>query len=838
MVTTGGRLPLLRDRITAAETYVAGNNAPRRFIPVRTPRDHGQYLLEQLAALQAEVAARPADMRSELAQREVVAVIPHPGAPLVVDALGSRVDHVIGIDPDTGVVLIDAASASLVTLTKKIEIYADDASPAHKLAPDGTIKRAREGIVAPIELIHIARIEQLAGGRLRSHPIEPDRHRWFEVGCRGGYRYPDHTRASRAQLMTALTKLQLLDLARIPEMYEAAEMAYFFLRLTPMQLDAVIAAADCIFEVDVAPPLLRDQFLADDPRGVVRDFVLRAPPVDAPAVIIVDTGIASAHPMLTAALLPGAMARHLPSPDDTHGHGTKMAGLALYRDVGAAYEDGHAAANHWIQSARLLIAPNQGEAVDEHRRAWPLYTQEAIEGAELADPGDRNRIFALTVTRSMQLGADVVTPTTLGSLAIDGLAYARGAERLIIVSAGNARQEQWLTLAEQFPQGQLAEKVHDPAQAANVLTVGAFTSKIALPDEQIYEGARVVALARGGISPYTSCGIAGSGWPIKPDVVMEGGNLAISPGLPDAQVSTLSTLTTSRRFALGRPLGFMSMTSEATAHVARLAADIWSLEPDLRPATVRALIVHAASWTPEMLRQFPTTSDRVCGCGYGVPDEAFARDCATDRATIVIEDAMPNVEVDHVPRAEPPRRIGTPLLRAVRRRRLKLYRLEMPDELGAAEEVELRVTLSFCSEPNKFRKRTYYGLELKWDMQGPHELETQFLERVNHEHRAPDPMRRGRRLRPTIATESFPWAIGPQLRGRGTVQSDRWRGRAVDLAGPKLIAVIPVQGWWADRRALALETMRFSLVVTVRAAGIYEVIKQRIAVPVEAEVPL
>lgn len=182
MVTTGGRLPFLRDRITAVETYVAGNNAPRRILPPRIPRDHGRYLLGQLAALQAEVAARPSDARCELAVREVVAVIPHPDGTLDAEALSSPVDHLVGIDPTTGVVLIDAASADLEALKRKIEIYADDTSPDHEVRADGSTKRSREGIVAPIELIHIARIEQLAGERLRTYPLEPQRARWFEVG--------------------------------------------------------------------------------------------------------------------------------------------------------------------------------------------------------------------------------------------------------------------------------------------------------------------------------------------------------------------------------------------------------------------------------------------------------------------------------------------------------------------------------------------------------------------------------------------------------------------------------------------------------------------------------
>ena len=74
---------------------------------------------------------------------------------------------------------------------------------------------------------------------------------------------------------------------------------------------------------------------------------------------------------------------------------------------------------------------------------------------------------------------------------------------------------------------------HQPAQAANALTVGAFTSRVELPASKDYAEAEVVAKRSGGISPFTSTGIAGNDWAIKPDIVMEGGNLAISGVLPD-----------------------------------------------------------------------------------------------------------------------------------------------------------------------------------------------------------------------------------------------------------------------------------------------------------------
>jgi hypothetical protein len=45
---------------------------------------------------------------------------------------------------------------------------------------------------------------------------------------------------------------------------------------------------------------------------------------------------------------------------------------------------------------------------------------------------------------------------------VDQLSFRDGIGHLMIVSAGNARDDQWLVLAEQHPQLQLAEKITSP----------------------------------------------------------------------------------------------------------------------------------------------------------------------------------------------------------------------------------------------------------------------------------------------------------------------------------------------------------------------------------------
>jgi hypothetical protein len=384
-------------------------------------------------------------------------------------------------------------------------------------------------------------------------------------------------------------------------------------------------------------------------------------------------------------------------------------------------------------------------------------------------------------------------------------------------------------LAELYPQLQLTEKIHHPAQAANVLTVGAFTARVELPKEGDYAEARVVAPRPGGISPYTSTGLVGANWPIKPDVVFEGGNLAVLGALTDSTVPTLSALTTSHRHTHGSPVGLMSMTSEASARVAHLAAHIWSLEPKLRPETVRGLIVHSASWTKAMMEDFTGLNDRLQACGYGVPHERLASECVQGIATIVVEDSMPNAVAEEVPKRKPPKRATTKPTEQKHRRKVKLYKLPLPESLltEADPDVELRVTLSYFTEPNKFGRRTYHGLDLKWDMQGPQESDVAFRQRINALLRPTD--EDGSRVK-LSKTKSFDWDVGIERRSRGTVQSDRWRGKMSALAGDKLIAIYPVLGWWDQRKALKNSEMNFSLVISVFGPGVYAAIKPRVEV--------
>ena len=73
----------------------------------------------------------------------------------------------------------------------------------------------------------------------------------------------------------------------------------------------------------------------------------------------------------------------------------------------------------------------------------------------------------------------------------------------------------------------MTEGVHDPGQAWNAITVGAYTEKNFV-DPSEYPGWQLVA-SPGDLSPSSTTSNSWSRpWPLKPDIVMEGGNTVIN----------------------------------------------------------------------------------------------------------------------------------------------------------------------------------------------------------------------------------------------------------------------------------------------------------------------
>src|SRR5262249_35356900 len=130
----------------------------------------------------------------------------------------------------------------------------------------------------------------------------------------------------------------------------------------------------------------------------------------------------------------------------------------------------------------------------------------------------------------------------------------------------------------------------------NSLCVGSFTMKDQI-NQSNQQYSRIAE--RGGMAPTNSTSLEWeTKWPIKPDVVFEGGNGA-KDNFGGVVLPELELLSTSGDSEAG-PLFSCSGTSPATALAARMAVQIQSEYPSYWPETIRALIAHSATWTHAM----------------------------------------------------------------------------------------------------------------------------------------------------------------------------------------------------------------------------------------------
>lgn len=283
-----------------------------------------------------------------------------------------------------------------------------------------------------------------------------------------------------------------------------------------------------------------------------------------PCVCILDTGVNNGHPLLTHSLSPNDL--HTVHPDDgtadKNGHGTQMAGIALFGDLTDALDsEGRILLTHRLESVKLLRQDGDNEG--EHHGHL---TVEAVSRPEIQAP-DRSRVFSMAITA--RDNRDRGRPSAW-SAALDRLAADSDGDglspRLLVVSGGNiVDNHAWLD----YPNSNSSDSIHDPGQSWNALTVGAFTEKTRITEE----GAEVFTpiAASGGLSPFSTTSMTWEKpWPLKPDVVMEGGNTA-KDVQGAAWMQSLSLLTTHHQ-PEARLLTTANATSAATALCARMAA--------------------------------------------------------------------------------------------------------------------------------------------------------------------------------------------------------------------------------------------------------------------------
>lgn len=588
--------------------------------------------------------------------------------------------------------------------------------------------------------------------------------------------------ASKAKMQQSM-----MTLNSIAELRRAKETADFFDSLPPEQ------QPEWVEEL-----LERSQFPRTDE--------------NVPHVCLLDTGVNNGHPLIRPVLSDDDLHTVEPawSADDNDGHGTAMAGLAMFGDfTGPLSSSAPVTVAHRLESVKILPEDGANHGDAQHHG---YLMSEAVDRTIITDTY-RLRVYGMAITArdNRDRGRPSAWSSTVDRLAVDAEGE-NATPRLILLSGGNINDSNaWAA----YPDSNSTDSIHDPGQAWNGLTVGAYTNltNITESDAEQYEPIAPI----GGLSPFsTTSHTWQKHWPLKPDVVFEGGNVA-NDGLGAVWMPSLSLLTSNHK-PHERLLTTMNATSAATALGCRMAAQLMAQYPDLWPESIRALIVHSAEWTDNMRQRYlpfpkePTKTDYlhlVRHCGFGVPDIERAMWSVSNSLTMVIETGL-----------YPFKKTGSsqPTLRD-----MNLHRLPWPlaelEGLGDTE-VEMRVTLSYFIEPNPsnrgFRSRYRYESHgLRFDVKRPHESENDFRTRINS-------LAISAEEGSNSSGDDPSWLIGTKGRHKGSLHSDVWKGPAADLASRGILAVFPTLGWWKTRATLERynKKARYALIVSIHAPEI------------------
>jgi hypothetical protein len=543
---------------------------------------------------------------------------------------------------------------------------------------------------------------------------------------------------------------------------------------------------------------------------------LPSPAENSTRICILDSGINTNHPLLKTAVAENSSFVAGQDADDEVGHGTGVAGIALYGDLEASAASNYWKPECWLYGGKILFLDKQtGEARFHEQTIETVLTSAVAYFAGLQGC----RIFNLSVGNAN---------APYDSRHIKGMAYvldklAREYDVLFVVSAGNFNgsenppvpAESWRSEYPQYlscPQSIII----DPAPALNVITVGSLAHHNAHLNEQRYP--EIHSLTPAGErqpSPFTRHGPSIKG-AIKPDLVATGGNTA-SPMRNEgkqwkADARGMGVLTLNHDFVGKTLFKEISGTSFAAPYVTHLAGRLLNEYPNASANLLRAILINHAAIPHEASEVFTdadvkTYKENSNGdlhrdiLGYGSVDtDTLFR----SSETAVVLHAEDTIKHDSH----------------------QFYELPFPEAFLRSKRAKREIRVSLAHSPPVRTTRLDYVATKIWFrlVKGTSLKEVQ--KSFNHD------TQKETEVRNDDSTSNR--TITAQLRSKGTVQASLWEFRQLS---PKVkwFVVVTRQDrpdWGND---LCLEEEPYALVVTVTdrdnaEAQLYTQIQSRIQI--------
>ena len=537
--------------------------------------------------------------------------------------------------------------------------------------------------------------------------------------------------------------LELLDTLNQPS------LILLRVRSTQAQAELLLNHRD-IRTVDLPPSVGIDlQLLQAD----VSQFPeVSQPPENAPRIAVLDSGITQGHPLLSPAVgdAQGFVAPHRDA-SDTAGHGTFVAGLALYGDVAEQVRQGQFIPQLQLLSGRVFNddGTDQTEFVEKCVEEAVLYFKDNY-GCRVFNLsyGDFNKVYdgrhvrglAYTLDRlTHELGVLFVVPT--GNLTADQLP-----------SDPHVRYPHYLL----EPEACLLE----PAPALNAITVGGLAtvdmSTQAQRHQHTIEDVPIAAPLQP--SPFTRSGFS-VGDAIKPDFVEDAGNLAVPRNGGNTRHHGLGIVSLNSDFASGRPFREDHGTSFAAPKVAHIAAKLAGRFPENSVNLVRAILACHASWTEPAI-QLLNADRNAAGresllklMGYGRVAKDALIESEEQVVTLYTEDRIGN---NHN----------------------QFYELPLPDELWSAGKRQRQISIALAYSPEvRTTRLDYKQTKLSFSL-----VEADSLDQVA------EAFTRGREQ--GIPELPGGRSISGDMRKPGTLQSSTWTFKIAPRSGQRKLFIV------------------------------------------------
>jgi subtilisin family serine protease len=440
----------------------------------------------------------------------------------------------------------------------------------------------------------------------------------------------------------------------------------------------------------------------------IENILFNAPAENATGILIIDSGIVASHPMLEKCVgneenfQTGELALQ-----DTVGHGTAVAGCAVYGDVESSLNDNNFTPSNWLFSAKVMYAEKNFngsiQAIYDPEKLVEHQFQEAVESF-LSNSDYQIKVVNISLGNHDEIWHKHYFRQLPFAALIDELAFTFPSV-VFIVSAGNQSPLNFYDsisdIVDNYPSYLAGEdfKIINPATAALALTVGSIAGDVRIEIERYGEEHIKTAIAQAHQpSPFTRTGFGINGM-VKPELVEYGGNLVLSEQYGRIKDDTGGKIAVLNNSVMNNMMKFDVGTSFAAPKVAHLAGKIANHFPEKSANFIKNMLLASADYPFKPTKEFYKTNDNgkaaqhhlsIYGYGLSQYDKALY---SFNNRTVLWDEGQIGLD------------------------QIKVYSLQLP-ELFFAEsgKKKIIVTLTFLPETRATRGDSYLGNHMEFHL--------------------------------------------------------------------------------------------------------------------------